>query len=289
MHYTGTIIRPPSESDSILLQVTTGCSHNSCTFCGTYRQTIFSIRDRATILEDIREASTFPKWHDKVFLCDGDALILPQEELVFILETIKKYLPHVTRIGLYANAKSISKKTDIELIRLYELGLKMVYLGLESGDDITLKAINKWGNVESIIKESKRVIETGMQLFVTILLGIAQKERSLIHAETTGIALSRINPRFVGALTVMPIESTELYDQVKTGNFKMLTPNEILIELKHIIQTTNMTSGYFYANHASNYLPLRIKMPREKQLALSLIDDALSGHTALRPEFFRGL
>jgi radical SAM superfamily enzyme YgiQ (UPF0313 family) len=289
MHYTGTIIRPPSESDSILLQVTTGCSHNRCTFCGAYRQTTFSIRDRATILEDIREATSFPRWQDKVFLCDGDALILPQEELVFILTSIKEYLPHITRIGLYANAKSINRKSDKELKRLHELGLKMIHLGLESGDDTTLKVINKWGNAEIIADECKRIIDTGMQLFVTVLLGIAQKERSLIHAEKTGITLSRINPRFVGALTVMPIENTELYGQVQTGKFKMLSPTEILIELKHIILTTNMTSGYFYANHASNYLPLRIKMPREKQVALSLIDDALSGRTALRPEHFRGL
>lgn len=290
MHYTGTMIRPPSEADSILLQVTTGCSHNKCTFCAAYKDTPFSIRDDATILEDILEvASVGPAWQDKVFLCDGDALILPQKKLVNILHTIAHHLPHVSRTGLYANAKSIQRKSDPELKELYQLGLKMVHLGLESGDDVTLADVNKWGNAETIITQARRVIDAGMQLFVTVLLGIAPKERSLIHAEKTGVALSRINPRFVGALTVMPVDNTEFYRRLKTGAFSMLSPKEILYELKHMIEHTTMTSGYFYANHASNYLPLRIRMPREKQAALVQIEEALSGHIALKPEFFRGL
>ncbi|MBN1600483.1 MAG: radical SAM protein [Chitinispirillaceae bacterium] len=289
MHYTGTIIRPPSEADSILLQVTTGCSHNRCTFCGAYKDTPFSIRDDTTILEDILEARSFPVWQDKVFLCDGDAMILPQKKLIYILDMIRKHLPHITRAALYANAKSISRKSDKDLQELYQRGLKMVHLGLESGDDSTLASINKWGDSESIIRESKRIIDSGMQLFVTVLSGIAQKERSLIHAEKTGTALSRINPRFVGALTVMPVPGTVLYDQLRNGSFILLTPEEILLELKTMIACTDMSSGYFYANHASNYLPLRIKMPRGKQLALSQIEDALSGRTSLKPEFFRGL
>jgi radical SAM superfamily enzyme YgiQ (UPF0313 family) len=283
------MIRPPSEADSILLQVTTGCSHNRCTFCGAYKQTPFGIRDDTTILEDILEARSFPEMQDKVFLCDGDAMILPQKKLIYILDTVQKHLPNVTRTALYANAKSIQRKSDSELKELYQHGLKMVHLGLESGDDRTLASINKWGNSESAIQECRRIINSGMQLFVTVLLGIAQKKRSLIHAEKTGLALSQIDPRFIGALTVMPVPGTELYDQVQTGTFQLLSPQETLLELKQMITYTNMKSGYFYANHASNYLPLRIKMPREKQQALSQIEDALSGRTSLRPEFFRGL
>lgn len=199
------------------------------------------------------------------------------------------YLPHVTRTGLYANAKSIQRKSDAELKELYQLGLKMVHLGLESGDDVTLAAVKKWGNAETIITEAHRIIDTGMQLFVTVLLGIAPKDRSLIHARKTGEALSRINPRFVGALTVMPVQNTEFYHLVKSQTFSMLSPQEILNELKHMLEHTTMTSGYFYANHASNYLPLRIRMPREKQAALAQIEEALSGHVTLKPEYFRGL
>jgi radical SAM superfamily enzyme YgiQ (UPF0313 family) len=290
MHYTGTMIRPPSEADSILLQVTTGCSHNRCTFCAAYKDTPFSIRDDATILEDIIEvASSGLIWQDKVFLCDGDALILPQKKLVNILQTINQHLPHITRTGLYANAKSVQRKSDIELKELYQLGLKMVHLGLESGDDVTLKDINKWGNAETITTQARRIIDAGMQLFVTVLLGIAQQERSLIHAEKTGLALSQINPRFVGALTVMPVGNTELYRRVESGTFNMLSPQEILHELKCMIENTTLTSGYFYANHASNYLPLRIRMPREKQAAIIQIEEALSGRITLKPEHFRGL
>jgi radical SAM superfamily enzyme YgiQ (UPF0313 family) len=290
MHYTGTMIRPPSEADSILLQVTTGCSHNRCTFCAAYKETPFSIRDDATILEDILEvASSGLTWQDKVFLCDGDALILPQKKLVNILQTVNQHLPFVSRTGLYANAKSIQRKTDVELKELYQLGLKMVHLGLESGDDVTLADVNKWGNSETIVTQARRIIDAGMQLFVTVLLGIAPKERSQIHAEQTGLALSRINPRFVGALTVMPVGNTELYHRLQSGTFKIMSPQEILYELKTMIENTTMTSGYFYANHASNYLPLRIRMPREKQAAINQIEEALSGRVSLRPEYFRGL
>ncbi len=290
MHYTGTMIRPPSEADSILLQVTTGCSHNKCTFCAAYKDTPFSIHDDATILEDILEvASAGTTWQDKVFLCDGDALILPQKKLVNILQTINRHLPFVSRTGLYANAKSIQRKSDPELKELYQLGLKMVHLGLESGDDVTLADVNKWGDAETIITQARRIIDSGMQLFVTVLLGIAPKERSLIHAEKTGLALSRINPRFVGALTVMPVDYTEFYHRVESGSFSMLSPLEILYELKCMIENTTMTSGYFYANHASNYLPLRIRMPREKQAAITQIEAALRGNVSLKPEYFRGL
>jgi radical SAM superfamily enzyme YgiQ (UPF0313 family) len=165
----------------------------------------------------------------------------------------------------------------------------MIHLGLESGDDATLLSIQKWGNSETIIRESRRVIDAGMHLFVTVLLGIAGKERSLIHARQTGLALSRIDPRFVGALTFIPIENTALSDQISAGTFSLLTPREIMVELRCLLENTTLSSGYFYANHASNYLPLRVKLPREKPDALSRIDKAIYGTIPFKPDTLRGL
>ena len=289
MHYTGTIIRPPSEADSILLQVTTGCSHNRCTFCGVYKNSVFSIRDDQTIEEDIREAAEVFRGKERVFLCDGDALILPQAKLLSILTCIRSHLTNVSRVSTYANAKSISRKTDDELKELFRHGLKMIHLGLESGDDETLFSIQKWGNSETIIRESRRIIDAGMHLFVTVLLGIAGKERSLTHARLTGLALSRIDPRFVGALTFMPVENTALSDQINSGTFTLLTPREIMVEIRCLLENITLSSGYFYANHASNFLPLRVKLPREKPDALAMIDKAIHGTIALKPDMFRGL
>ena len=289
MHHEGFIIRPPSEADSILLQVTTGCSHNKCTFCGVYRNKTFTIKNMATVEQDLEFASVNYKDQNKVFLCDGDALIIPQDRLLHLLKQISHFLPWVSRVGTYANAKSLSRKTVEELRILRENGLRIIHLGLESGDDFTLDKICKWGNSDEITRQCEKAKSAGINLFLTVLLGIAGPERSRIHAEKTGQILSKINPNYVGALSFMPIEGTPLYNEVNTGNFKLLSPADLLKELRIMLENTHMDHGYFYANHASNYLPLRIRLPRDKENALSMIDNALSGSIQLTPEWMRGL
>lgn len=289
MHYEGTIIRPPSEADSILLQVTTGCSHNKCTFCGVYNDKTFTIKDNDIVLQDLEFASKNCIDQNKVFLCDGDALIIPQDRLLHLFEQIHRFLPWVSRIGTYANAKSLSRKTVEELRILKENGLRIIHLGLESGDDFTLEKTCKWGTSDEIIRQCEKAQSAGINLFLTVLLGIAGPERSRIHAEKTGLALSKINPNYVGALSFMPIEGTPLYNEVNKGIFKLPSPADLLKELRIMLENTNMKHGYFYANHASNYLPLRIRLPRDKEKALGMIDNALSGSIQLTPEWMRGL
>ena len=143
MHYEGNIIRPPSEANSILLQITVGCSRNKCTFCGTYTGERFRIKPDAVIMEDIYFAAHYSRRQRRLFLCDGDALIIPQKRLLKILQTIEKRLPWVTRVGAYANAKSLQMKSPDQLEALRAQGLAIVYMGLESGDDVTLKRIRK--------------------------------------------------------------------------------------------------------------------------------------------------
>ena len=289
MHYEGMIIRPPSEANSILLQVTVGCSRNKCTFCGTYQGERFRIKSDEIIQEDIDFAEKYCRRQRRLFLCDGDALIIPQKRLVSILSVIKQRLPWVTRVGAYANAKSLKLKTDQELETLRSLGLGILYMGLESGDDATLKAIQKGALSEEMILMGQKARHAGFKLSVTVLLGIAGRERSQIHAQETGRVLTAIDPEYVGALSLMLIPGTPLYDDHKAGRFVLIDPDETLQELRTMIASTHITRGLFHANHASNYLPIRARMPAEKEATLSLIDQALAGKVALKPEYLRAL
>jgi len=289
MHYEGNCIRPPSEAYSILLQVTVGCSHNKCTFCGTYTGKRFRIKDDRTILGDILFAAKYMKRQDRVFLMDGDALIIPRKRLMWILDRIKEHLPWVKRVGAYANAKSIRMKTLEELKELKENGLGILYLGVETGDEALLKKIRKGTSAQNLIDMGRKVREARMKLSVTVLLGIAGRGRSLEHARATGDLLTRMDPNYVGALTVMLIPGTPLHDEYVNGTFELLSERELLLELREMIAHTDLSRGLFFSNHASNYLPIKARLPKGKQEALDQIDSALRGEIGLRPEWMRAL
>ncbi|MFO7891771.1 MAG: radical SAM protein [bacterium] len=289
MHYQGNIIRPPSEADSIILQATVGCSHNKCTFCGAYKNKRFTIKSDDILEKDISFAAEHFKHTRRLFICDGDALIIPQPKLASLLTIIKKQLPWLTRIGIYANAKSLKRKSLPELQELKEMGLGIIYMGLESGDDMTLKAVNKKSLSADMIKQGKKVKQAGIKLSITVLLGLAGPERSHIHARKTGKVLSQIDPEFVGALTLMLIPGTPLYDDYRKEIFTLLEPKQMLQELRSMIVHTNLSKGLFLSNHASNFLSLKIRMPRDKQTAIQKIDQALQGNIPLKPEWMRGL
>jgi len=289
MHYEDPIIRPPSEANSILLQVTTGCSHNKCSFCGIYKNKVFRIKDDKEIREDLYYAAEHFRNCDKLFFCDGDALIIPFLKLERLLSDIHQILPWVDRVGTYANAKSIAGKSLDELRRLKELGLRIIHMGLESGDNQTLSQCGKWGNAQMHIEQGQKVRKAGINLFVTVLLGLAGVNRSTIHAEETGKALTKMNPNYVGALSLIPMENTLLYTQIQRREFFPLSPMQLLKELKIMLEFTDLCPGYFYANHASNYLPLRARLPKDKETALNLIDRALKGEIELVPDWYRGL
>jgi len=289
MHYEGMIIRPPSEANSILLQVTVGCSRNKCTFCGTYTGERFRIKTDEIIQQDISFAAKYCQRQRRIFLCDGDALIIPQKRLISILSDIRQQLPWVTRVGAYANAKSLKLKTPRELEDLRAMGLGILYMGLETGDDVTLTAIQKGALSAEMIRMGQKARQAGFKLSVTVLLGIAGRERSQIHAMETGRVLTAIDPEFVGALSLMLIPGTPLHDDYQAGRFILIEPNEMLSELRTMIDETQLSRGVFHANHASNYLPIRARLPGEKQATLKLIDQALAGHIALKPEYLRAL
>jgi len=289
MDYQGTIIRPPSEANSIILQVTRGCSHNKCTFCGTYKGVRFQLKDTAVIDKDIRLAARHCPRQRRVFLADGDALIMPQTRLLSLLDAIRTHLPWVTRVGIYGNAKSIRTKTDEELRTLRNHGLGIVYMGLETGDDTTLTRIRKGVRADTLVKMGQRAMAAGMKLSVTVLLGIAGADRSQIHAETTGAALTQMDPNYVGALSLMLLPNTPLGRDYQQGRFSLIGPRDMLKELKTMMSHTDLSAGLFHANHASNYLPIKARFPRDKAATIRLLDQALSGEVPLTPEFMRAL
>ena len=289
MHYEGNCIRPPSEAYSILLQVTVGCSHNKCTFCGTYTGKRFRIKEDRIILSDILFASKYMKRQNRVFLMDGDALIIPQQRLMWILDRIREHLPWVRRVGAYANAKSIKMKSPEELIQLRKNGLGILYLGVETGDEELLKEIRKGTSAEHLINMGRKVRDADIKLSVTVLLGIAGRERSLEHARATGELLSAMDPNYVGALTVMLIPGTPLHEDFTSGKFELPDERGFLLELREMIAHTNLSRGLFFSNHASNYLPVKARLPKGKQQALDQIDGALRGEIGLRPEWMRAL
>jgi radical SAM superfamily enzyme YgiQ (UPF0313 family) len=289
MDYIGRIIRPPSEADSILLQVSTGCSHNRCTFCGAYKDKRFSIKADARVDEDLRFAALHCRRQRRLFLVDGDALIIPQPRLLRILDAVREQLPWVTRVGSYASAKAVSMKTDQELAELRGRGLSMLYLGLESGDDVVLRRVCKWGDSAAMIAQARRARKVGLKLNVTVLLGLGGSDRSEIHARETGRVLSAMDPEQAAALTLMLIPGTPLYEDWEEGRFQLPDARGMLFEQRLMLQCTTLTKGLFLSNHASNYLPLKVRLPREKQAALDLIDRALEGGVRLTPESFRRL
>jgi radical SAM superfamily enzyme YgiQ (UPF0313 family) len=290
MKYEGSIYRPPSEANSLILQVAVGCSYNRCTFCHSFQQKEFRVKSFEEIKEDIDEASAYGPI-PRVFLADGDALIIPQVDLVRILGYLKLKIRGLERVGIYANAVDVLKKSTDELKELEKLGLGIIYLGLESGNAEVLKRIKKNATVEQMVRAGKRVKEAGIQLSVTVLLGIGGVELSQAHAEDTGKVLSEMDPAFVGALSLIIVPGTPIEKELRSGRLVLPTPFELIQELRTMISNCQFTNCFFASNHASNYLPLRIRMPAEKNRALQLIDQVLQRKDPelLRPEYMRAL
>jgi radical SAM superfamily enzyme YgiQ (UPF0313 family) len=287
--YEGDIIRPPSEASSLLLQVTVGCSHNKCSFCPAYKEKKFRIKSYDEILEDILEAG---RWRsiDRVFLCDGDALIIPQERLIRILGLIRTHIKGVKRVGTYANAKSILRKTIDELVELRELGLGIVYLGIESGNDELLKKIKKGITATQMIQAGRRIKEAGIALSVTVILGLGGIEQGIEHAADTAGVLTAIDPDYASALTLMLMPGTPLHSEYLSGLFALPDKFDLLRELAIIIEKSDFSSCYFTSNHASNYLPIRARLPQEREMSVATIHNTIKKNDvkSLRAEFMRG-
>ena len=287
LDHQGYCIRPPSEAHSILLQATLGCSHNKCTFCGAFKNKRFGLKDRAILEKDLQFAEQYCKNQPRVFVMDGDALVMPMKNWEWLLANIKNRLPWVTRVATYANSKGVAHKSDADLMRLRELGLSMIYYGVESGHSAVLEDVKKGATPERLVAQGQRLKKAGFILSITVMAGIAGIEGSLAHARETGKVLTAIDPEYVGALTLLVEPDTPVEEKAKQGQLEMPDQMGILRELGVMIENTNLTSGWFMANHPSNYLPIKAHLPEDKEETLKRIHAALEGKVELRPEWMR--
>ncbi len=289
MRYHEPVFRPPSEAESFILQVTYGCTHNKCTFCAMYREKKFRVRPFEEVREDIQEAAGLVPHTRRVFLADGDAMVLKASKLLQILEALDQAFPALERVGIYADSKGILSKSDDELQSLRERKLSMVYLGLESGCDEVLQKLEKGATASEMTLAIHRVKKARIQTSVIALLGAGGRLLSQKHAKETARVVSEMSPDFFSALTLTLVPGTPLAAAVERGEFEPLSPGEALTELGQMLaQISPASSVTFRTNHASNYVPLRGRLPEDKEEILKTLQWAIENH-ALRPEWMRGL
>ncbi len=290
MRYEGSVYRPPSEANSYLLQATIGCSWNHCTYCAMYADKQFRVRPLAETLEDIVLAgNALGGGVRKVFVMDGDALTMDLDHWRPILETLNATFPKLRRVSCYATARNLLGKTQDELNSLRELGLKLLYIGPESGDDVTLKRVGKGATADDHVQAAARARQAGMKQSLMFLLGAGGIDRSVEHATASAELATAMNPEYLSVLTLMLVPTTPIYNQVQSGSFQLPDVQGLLRELRIIIDKANPTATIFHSNHASNFLPLSGRLPRDREHFLQQIDAALNGDVPVKPEWFRGL
>ena len=290
MRYEGNIFRPPSEAYSLLVQVTIGCTHNKCTFCSMYKDKKFRVRDLDEVIQDLKWAKEHYRRVERIFLCDGDALALSNNRLMPILEFISDNFPECKRVTVYGRAKDALKKTDEEMRQLYEAGIKMVYLGAESGSEKVLKAINKGETRQELIDGVKKIEASGMKASVTFISGLAGKDGWEDHAIQTGTMISEMQPSYVGLLTLMVEPGVPMADDIQSGKLRLLSAEEVMAETLLMLQNTNVQKDcVFRSNHASNYVSLRGTLPADREKMMALLRKAMNNHDMFKDERFRAL
>ena len=290
MHYSGAVYRPPSEARSLIVQCTLGCSHNKCAFCTMYKDKKLSINPIEQVLSDLDEARAYGRYIEKIFLADGDALILPMDYLLTVLDYIRDHFPTCKRVAAYATTKAIMRKTDDELRTLREHGLGIVYIGLESGNEELLKKFCKGVTAEEIVLNAIRCKQAGIATSVTAINGMAGANGDWqAHAIDTAKAVSRMKPDYIAFLTLRVYSGTPLHDWIASGEFKMMEPPELMRETRLFLEHIDSDGSVFRSNHASNYLPLGGTLNRDREVLIHTIDEALDGKVRLRRAVELGL
>ncbi len=267
----GPIFRPPSEAHSFILRTTVGCSHNKCTYCNMYRTVDFHIKSPEDVSAQIKAAQASGWPVRRVFLSDGDALILNTERLLAILAELYAAFPRLQRVSAYAGPKAILGKSVENLVKLRAAGLKLLYYGLETGDGDLLSAVCKGVTAEEAIEAGCRVKEAGLKLSMMIIVGLGGVPGSEAHARNTAAAINMIKPDMLSALTLMMYRGSELRQQYERGEFLPLNPHGIMKELNMILSGINLPADHpaiFRSNHVSNYLPLAGTLPADKERML---------------------
>jgi len=290
MRYEGPLYRPPSEADAFILQATIGCSWNHCTYCDMYRSKQFRVRPVDEILADVRAAARrFGAAVEKVFVADGDALAMDVEVWEAILDACRESFPRLRRVSAYATAMNLLAKSEDDLSRLRNKGLSQLYIGPETGDDLTFKRIAKGAGFDEHAEAARKAHAAGMKLSAIFLLGAGGVERSQEHAEASARLVTAMDPEFFSLLTLTVVPGTPIAKMQAMGKFELPSVTRMLEELRTIVALAEPTDAVFRTNHASNYLPLGGRLPKDRGRILEVVDRALAGGIALRPEWARGL
>ncbi len=275
MRYEGTVYRPPSEARSLIIQVTIGCSHNTCTFCSMYKDKKFRIRHKEEIFMDLVEmAESYGELPLRIFLADGDALILKTEDLLDILSFIKIKFPFCQRVTAYSTVQDILRKTEEDLSALQKAGLSMVYVGAESGDPVILDHVKKDVTVKEMIQAAHKLKRCGIQLSLTMISGLGGKERLREHALESARLVTAMKPEYLGFLTLMLEESAPILKEIRAGDMTLLSPDDVMEEMKLFLSRVDSEGTVFRANHASNYLTLKGILNGDIPAMLAQVEEA---------------
>lgn len=289
MRYEGSIYRPPSEAMSLIVQVTIGCAHNKCTFCSMFKDKKFRVRDVAEVKEDLAEARRMYGYIEKIFLADGDALCLSMPKLEDIIGYINELFTETKSINIYASPKDVLAKSQQDLERLHALGVKILYIGAESGNDKILKNINKGATRDEIIEAVRKTESSGIKASVTFIQGLGGEAMYREHAIDTGTMISAMEPSFVGLLTLMLDDAAEITADIREGRLKLLSPMQVCEETLLMLKNINLTKEcIFRSNHASNYVPLAGTLPQDKEKMMKLLVRAMKTE-GFKPEGLRML
>ena len=289
MKYFGRIFRPPSEAHSLIVQATIGCSHNKCTFCDMYKEKNFKVRAVSDVIEDFKWARREYSHVERIFLADGDALMMKTESLLEILNFIKITFPECKRVTTYGSPKSILVKTQDELNALKKAGIYMIYMGLESGNEQILKEINKGETADEIVRAGIMVKKAKIFLSVTAISGLGGKKLCKEHAIDTAKAFSKMKPDFIGILTLMIEPGTLMHKKYSNDEFELLGPREVAIETLLMLENLDCEGTVFRSNHASNYLSLAGTLNRDKDKMIKQVEMALDGKLNFKKEMYRGI
>ena len=277
MRYEGTVYRPPSEANSLLIQATIGCPHNKCSFCSMYKGSSFKIRPVEEIKEDLRAARQYyGEFVESLFFPDGNTIIMKTAQLVEIISYARELFPHLQRITVYGSARFVNKKSLEELQQLKDAGLSRIHTGMESGDDITLQRIHKGTTAAEIIDAGLKLKKVGIDTSEYYLVGIGGKERWREHALESARVLSAFSPDFIRLRTFVPVPGTPLYDEYKQGSFQLLSPHEALQEIGLLISNLNCEGSHVLSDHVSNYWNISGRLPEDRDIMLDGVKTALA-------------
>lgn len=277
MRYEGTVYRPPSEANSLIIQATIGCPHNRCTFCPLYKSSTFKVRPVQDIKEDLLTARNYyGEYIESVFFADGNTIIMKTDQLIEVFDYARSLFPHLERITVYGSSRFVNKKSSEDLRRLREAGLRRLHMGMESGDDITLERIKKGTNSAEIISAGLKLKEAGIEISEYYLVGIGGQERTQEHALNSALALSAFSPNFIRLRTLIPIPGTPLFEDYQNGIFQLLSPHEALQEIRLLVENLHCDNSQVLSDHINNYWNVQGVIPGDRDKMLASIDKALT-------------